>query len=105
MSRQSGLGLVRTRSMTVRIQSFLVSIFILYTLVVVSLILPSLRSIGEKPWYLTSRRLVIQEIVFCVPDLTLLLFLTSVFKIDNMKMSLLDLNNLTANDLKERLNE
>ena len=43
-----------TRSMTnVRIQSFLVSTFILYTIVFICLILPSLGSIREKPWYLT----------------------------------------------------
>ena len=47
-----------TGSMTVRIHSFLVSTFLLYTFVVVSLILP------------TSRRLVIRKIVFRVPDLT-----------------------------------
>ena len=56
----------------VRIKIFLVSTF--YTIFFTSLILSLLESIGEKPWYLTSRRLFILKIVFCVPDLTLLPF-------------------------------
>ena len=89
--------------MTVWVHSFLVSIFILHTLIIISLILPSLGSIGEKPWYLTSRRLVIWEIDFRISDLTPLPFHQSITTTNPSKMSLIDLKALNNDDLKKRL--
>ena len=88
---------------TVRIQSFLVSTFLLYNIVFTSLILRVVGSIGEKPWYLTSRRLVIWEIDFRISDLTPLPFHQSITTTNPSKMSLIDLKALNNDDLKKRL--
>ena len=94
-----------TGSRTVRIHSFLVSTFLLYTFVVAFFILPLFESIGQKPWYLKSRRLVTQDIVFRIPDLILLLFQLKIQTNKQSKMSLLDLKTLNNEDLKIRLTE
>ena len=63
------------------------------------LIFSSFKNIREKPWYVPSRRLVIQETVFRVPDLTPLLYVQGgVTKL--AKMSVVELKNLMKDDLK-----
>ena len=51
-----------------------------------------------------SRRLVILETVFCVPDSNLLQYFPDIPSTNN-KMSVLDLKTLTDHDLKKRLTE
>ena len=54
-----------------RIEIFLVCVFLVLSFSAL-MIFSLLENIREKPWYVPSRRLVIQETVFHIPDLTLL---------------------------------
>ena len=77
-----------------RIQIFLVSVF--------CAVFFTLKNIREKPWYVPSKKLVIQETVFYVSDLTTLPYLKDgVTKL--VKMSVVELKNLSNDDLKKCL--
>ena len=52
----------------------------------------------------TSRRPVIQETVFCAPDLNLLTYSKEGVSI-SIKMLIVELKNLSSDDLKKRLNK
>ena len=106
MQRQSGSGSGRNKKHDQSKDSELLGeYFYLYSIVFASLIIPLLGSIREKPWYSISRRLVIQDIVFRIPDLTPLLFPSRKSKTNKIKMSLIELKTLTNDDLKKHLSE
>ncbi len=66
------------------------------------LIFSLFENIREKPWYVPSRRLVIQETVFCIPDMTLLPFSKEGVS-KSVKMSIVEFKNLSNDDLRKRL--
>ena len=92
---QDGTG-SRTKG---RIQIFLVCVFIVLS-ISTPLIFPSLENIREKPWYFPSIGLVILETVFRVTDLTLLPYPEK--EVTRLaKMSVVELKNLSNDDLKK----
>ena len=57
----------------------------------------------KKPWFYTSRRLVIWKTVFRIPDPNPLLYSKEREVSRSIKMSVVELKNLSSDDLKKRL--
>ena len=94
---QDGTG-SRTKG---RIQIFLVCVFLVLSFST-RIIFSSLENIRERPWSVPSIRLVIRETVFHIPDLTLLPYPEEGFTRLIKMSSVVELKNLSNDDLKKR---